>query len=96
MSLQRYTKALTRLQRSSLVQSSRKKPSERKLVLSSVSADPWTIVSMLDNSFDIYHCQQALQRINYNSDGMLKKCGISIGPEFAQVDGRILPPPKVG
>jgi hypothetical protein len=27
---------------------------------------------------------------------MLKKCGISITPEFTQVDGRVLHPPKVG
>ncbi|KAG0537280.1 hypothetical protein BDA96_03G135400 [Sorghum bicolor] len=72
VSLQRYTKALTVLQRSSLVQSSRKNPRERKSDLSS-----------------------ALQRINYNSDDILKKCGISIAPEFAQVDGRILQAPKL-
>jgi len=27
---------------------------------------------------------------------MLKKCGISISPDFAQVDGRVLSAPKVG
>ncbi|CAL4976789.1 unnamed protein product [Urochloa decumbens] len=71
VSLQRYTKALTVLQRSSLVQNSRQNPSERKLALSS-----------------------ALKLSNYNSDGMLKKCGISIASEFTQVDGRVLEAPK--
>ncbi|TVU22650.1 hypothetical protein EJB05_32364, partial [Eragrostis curvula] len=71
VSLQRYKKALTVLQRSSLVQNSRKNPSERKSLFSS-----------------------ALRHTNYNSDDMLKKCGVSIAPEFAQVDARILQPPK--
>ncbi|CAO2184894.1 unnamed protein product [Urochloa humidicola] len=72
VSLQRYTKALTVLQRSSLVQNSRKNPSERKSALSA-----------------------ALKLSNYNSDGMLKNCGISIAPEFTQVDGRVLEAPKL-
>ncbi|TVU22665.1 hypothetical protein EJB05_32380 [Eragrostis curvula] len=71
VSLQRYTKALTVLQRSSLIQNSRQDPSRRKLVLSD------------------------LQYSDYNSDDMLKKCGISIDSEFAQVDGRILQTPKL-
>ncbi|CAL4957156.1 unnamed protein product [Urochloa decumbens] len=72
VSLQRYTKALTVLQRSSLVQNSRQNPSERKSALSA-----------------------ALKLSNYNSDGMLKKCGISIASEFTQVDGRVLVAPKL-
>lgn len=37
----------------------------------------------------------ALKQSDYNSDSMLKKCGISITPEFTQVDGRVLNPPKL-
>ncbi|KAL6626385.1 hypothetical protein ACP70R_030111 [Stipagrostis hirtigluma subsp. patula] len=66
-----YTKALTMLQRASLVEKSRKNPRERKSALSVV-----------------------LHR-NYNSDDILKKCGISIAPEFAQVAGRVLQAPKL-
>ncbi|RLM91552.1 protein argonaute 4B [Panicum miliaceum] len=72
MSLQRYTKALTVPQRSSLVQNSRRNPSERKSDLSA-----------------------ALKLSKYNSDSILKKCGISIAPEFIQVNGRVLHAPKL-
>ncbi|KAL6850464.1 hypothetical protein ACP4OV_021091 [Aristida adscensionis] len=72
VSLQRYTKALTVLQRSSLVEKSRKNPNQRKSELSS-----------------------ALQRSNFNSDEILKKCGVTIAPEFARVDGRVLQAPKL-
>ncbi|TVT97533.1 hypothetical protein EJB05_57220, partial [Eragrostis curvula] len=70
--LQRYTKALSTLQRSSLVEKSRQKPQERMTVL-----------------------HDALQRSNYDSDAMLRACGISIAPNFTQVEGRVLQAPKL-
>ncbi|KAL6850463.1 hypothetical protein ACP4OV_021090 [Aristida adscensionis] len=72
VSLQRYTKALTVSQRSSLVEKSRKNPRERKSDLSS-----------------------ALQRSNFNSDDMLKRCGVTIAPDFARVYCRVLQAPKL-
>ncbi|KAK3134663.1 hypothetical protein QOZ80_5BG0409160 [Eleusine coracana subsp. coracana] len=70
--LQRYTKALSTLQRSSLVEKSRQKPQERMTVL-----------------------HDALQRSNYDSDPILRACGISIAPNFTQVEGRVLQAPKL-
>ncbi|KAL5215474.1 hypothetical protein ABZP36_006875 [Zizania latifolia] len=70
--LQRYTKALSTLQRSSLVEKSRQKPQERMSVLN-----------------------DALRRSNYDSDPMLRACGISISQNFTQVEGRILQAPKL-
>lgn len=70
--LQRYTKALSTLQRSSLVEKSRQKPEERMTVLN-----------------------DALQRSNYDSDPMLRACGVSVAPKFTQVEGRILQAPKL-
>ncbi|XP_020274159.1 protein argonaute 4B-like [Asparagus officinalis] len=72
VSLQRYTKALTTIQRSSLVEKSRQKPQERMSVLSN-----------------------ALKHNNYDADPMLRACGVSISSQFTQVDGRILPAPKL-
>ncbi|CAN6331685.1 unnamed protein product [Urochloa humidicola] len=70
--LQRYTKALSTLQRSSLVEKSRQKPQERMTVLN-----------------------DALQRSNYSSDSMLRSCGISVAPNFTQIEGRVLQAPKL-
>ncbi|KAF8724800.1 hypothetical protein HU200_020737 [Digitaria exilis] len=70
--LQRYTKALSTLQRSSLVEKSRQKPQERMTTLN-----------------------DALQHSNYDSDPMLRSCGISIAPKFTQIDGRVLQAPKL-
>ncbi|XP_068658770.1 protein argonaute 4B-like [Aristolochia californica] len=72
VSLQRYTKALSTFQRSSLVEKSRQKPQERMHVLS-----------------------DALKSSNYDVDPMLRACGVSINTHFTQVDGRVLPPPKL-
>ncbi|POO01470.1 Exonuclease/helicase-like [Trema orientale] len=72
VSLQRYTKALSTFQRSSLVEKSRQKPHERMNVLSS-----------------------ALKRSNYDAEPMLRECGIAINNNFTQVDGRVLPAPKL-
>nr|CAB3460514.1 unnamed protein product [Digitaria exilis] len=68
----RYTKALSTLQRSSLVEKSRQKPQERMTTLN-----------------------DALQHSNYDSDPMLRSCGISIAPKFTQIDGRVLQAPKL-
>ncbi|KAL6841492.1 hypothetical protein ACP4OV_028635 [Aristida adscensionis] len=70
--LQRYTKALSTLQRSSLVEKSRQKPQERMKVLN-----------------------DALRHSNYDSDPMLRACGISIASNFTQVEGRVLQAPKL-
>ncbi|XP_044960837.1 protein argonaute 4B-like [Hordeum vulgare subsp. vulgare] len=36
-----------------------------------------------------------LRANNYNSDPMLRECGISIAPEFTQVEGRVLQAPQL-
>ncbi|KVH87597.1 Argonaute/Dicer protein, PAZ [Cynara cardunculus var. scolymus] len=72
VSLQRYTKALNTLQRSSLVEKSRQKPQERMRVLS-----------------------DALKLNNYDAEPLLKSCGISINNNFTQVEGRVLPAPRL-
>ncbi|KAI3419057.1 uncharacterized protein J3R85_013388 [Psidium guajava] len=72
VSLQRYTKALTNLQRASLVEKSRQKPQERMRVLS-----------------------DALKLNKYDAEPMLHSCGVSISPQFTQVEGRVLPAPRL-
>ncbi|KAM3413438.1 hypothetical protein ACQJBY_004554 [Aegilops geniculata] len=70
--LQRYTKALSTMQRTSLVEKSRQKPHERMSTLN-----------------------DALKRSNYDADPMLKACGIQIAQNFTQIEGRVLPAPKL-
>ncbi|XP_051141870.1 protein argonaute 4 [Andrographis paniculata] len=72
VSLQRYTKALSTFQRSSLVEKSRQKPQERMNVLTN-----------------------ALKINNYDAEPMLRACGVSIVRNFTQVEGRVLPTPKL-
>ncbi|XP_030458575.1 protein argonaute 4-like [Syzygium oleosum] len=72
VSLQRYTKALTNLQRASLVEKSRQKPQERMRVLS-----------------------DALKLNKYDAEPMLRSCGVSISTQFTQVEGRVLPAPRL-
>ncbi|RDY14406.1 Protein argonaute 4, partial [Mucuna pruriens] len=72
VSLQRYTKALSTLQRASLVEKSRQKPQERMKILS-----------------------DALRSSNYGSEPMLRSCGISISTGFTEVEGRVLPAPRL-
>ncbi|GKV08262.1 hypothetical protein SLEP1_g19919 [Rubroshorea leprosula] len=72
VSLQRYTKALSTLQRASLVEKSRQKPQER--------------MSILTN---------ALRNSKYDAEPMLRSCGISINSSFTQVEGRVLPAPRL-
>lgn len=72
VSLQRYTKALTNLQRASLVEKSRQKPQERMRVLS-----------------------DALNLNRYDAEPMLRSCGVSINTKFTQVEGRVLPAPRL-
>ncbi|QCD79300.1 argonaute [Vigna unguiculata] len=72
VSLQRYTKALTSLQRASLVEKSRQKPQERMKILS-----------------------DALRCSNYGSEPLLRNCGISISTGFTEVEGRVLPAPRL-
>ncbi|CAH2072228.1 unnamed protein product [Thlaspi arvense] len=72
VSLQRYTKSLTNLQRASLVEKSRQKPPERMASLTN-----------------------GLKNSNYNADLVLQESGVSIGSNFTQVEGRILPAPKL-
>lgn len=38
---------------------------------------------------------QALKNSNYSDDPMLQECGVRIGSDFTQVEGRLLPTPKV-
>ncbi|RZB42487.1 Protein argonaute 4 isoform C [Glycine soja] len=72
VSLQRYTKALSTLQRASLVEKSRQKPQERMKILS-----------------------DALRTSNYGAEPMLRNCGISISTGFTEVEGRVLPAPRL-
>ncbi|WVY93883.1 hypothetical protein V8G54_032971 [Vigna mungo] len=72
VSLQRYTKALSTLQRASLVEKSRQKPQDRMKILS-----------------------DALRRSNYGSEPLLRNCGISISTGFTEVEGRVLPAPRL-
>ncbi|OIT06071.1 PREDICTED: protein argonaute 4-like [Nicotiana attenuata] len=72
VSLQRYTKALSTFQRSSLVEKSRQKPQERMQILSN-----------------------ALKTNNYDAEPLLRASGISISSNFTQVEGRVLPAPKL-
>ncbi|KAG5239467.1 protein argonaute 4A [Salix suchowensis] len=72
VSLQRYTKALSNLQRASLVEKSRQKPQERMRSLT-----------------------DALRSSNYDADPMLRSSGISISPQFTQVEGRVLSAPRL-
>ncbi|KAJ4830357.1 Protein argonaute 16 [Turnera subulata] len=72
VSLQRYTKALSSMQRASLVEKSRQKPLDR-------------IRSITD----------AVQHYRYDDDPVLSSCGISIGRQLMQVDGRVLETPKL-
>lgn len=96
--LQRYTKSLSTLQRSSLVEKSRQKPQERMSVLSDVSGlfilSQYLVVGLLStvSSMSIW---QVLKRSSYDTEPMLKACGISIAQGFTQVAGRVLQAPKV-
>ncbi|KAJ0100396.1 hypothetical protein Patl1_21014 [Pistacia atlantica] len=72
LALQRYTKALTVSQRSSLVEKSRQKPQEKIKILTEV-----------------------LKGNKYDSEPMLRSCGISINSHFTQVEGRILSAPRL-
>ncbi|KAJ4842691.1 Protein argonaute 4B [Turnera subulata] len=72
VSLQRYTKSLSGLQRASLVEKSRQKPLERMRVL-----------------------ENALRTSNYGGDPMLHSSGIAISSNFTEVEGRVLPAPKL-
>ncbi|CAE6113379.1 unnamed protein product [Arabidopsis arenosa] len=38
---------------------------------------------------------RALKNSNYNDDPMLQECGVRIGSDFTQVEGRLLPTPKL-
>lgn len=38
---------------------------------------------------------QALKTNNYGAEPLLRSCGISINTNFTQVDGRVLPAPRV-
>ncbi|OMP10379.1 Argonaute/Dicer protein, PAZ [Corchorus olitorius] len=72
VSLQRYTKALSVSQRSSLVEKSRQKPQDR--------------IRTLTN---------AVRSNQYDEDPLLSECGISIGKQLTEVDGRVLETPKL-
>ncbi|KAK3005861.1 hypothetical protein RJ639_015846 [Escallonia herrerae] len=72
VSLQRYTKALSSVQRASLVEKSRQKPQERIRVVT-----------------------DSMRSYRYDEEPLLAACGISIGKQLTQVDGRVLEAPKL-
>lgn len=96
VSLQRYTKALSSVQRASLVEKSRQKPRERIKVITDVSC------CTLDGSdpFSLRFCTllefwQAVRDYSYDDDPLLVACGISIEKQLIQMNGRVLEAPKV-
>lgn len=97
MSLQRYTKALSTLQRASLVEKSRQKPQERMNTLSHVGSIYLAkLASCKMSKFSLsLFALQALKSSRYDEEPMLRSCGISINTGFTQVDGRVLPAPRV-
>ncbi|KAL0887396.1 hypothetical protein Bca101_011379 [Brassica carinata] len=72
VSLQRYTKSLSRFQKATLVEKSRQRPPERMASLTN-----------------------GLKMSNYNADLVLQESGVSIGSNFIQVEGRVLPAPRL-
>ncbi|KAJ0112816.1 hypothetical protein Patl1_01934 [Pistacia atlantica] len=72
VSLQRYTKSLSSVQRASLVEKSRQKPQERMQTLT-----------------------DAMRTYCYDEDPFLGACGISIGKQLRQIEGRVLEAPKL-
>lgn len=98
MSLQRYTKSLTNFQRAALVEKSRQKPPERMASLTKVgllSIILETLKLFLFLMFYVLIILQGLKDSNYNADPVLQDSGVSIITNFTQVEGRILPTPKV-
>ena len=106
VSLQRYTKSLSTLQRASLVEKSRQKPQERMSVLSHVGATILMItfischrsfMKMLWLAIELVFSflMQALKVSNYDAEPLLRSCGISISSSFTQINGRVLQAPKV-
>lgn len=96
VSLQRYTKALTTLQRAQLVEKSRQKPQDRMKTLTNVIKNllNQTIVVELFYLL-ISWCLQALRINNYADEPLLRACGVSVSNNFTQVEGRILAAPRV-
>ncbi|GKC47471.1 argonaute 16-like protein [Tanacetum coccineum] len=86
VSLQRYTKALSTLQRASLLEKSRQKPQEKMRAITDV---------MLYHPFDLMYLVEGMKNYHYDDDPLLASCGICIEKQFAQVDGRVLETPKV-
>lgn len=86
------------MQRASLVEKSRQKPQDRMRTLTDVSFPQSSYVysSYLGWSNIFAHLiWQALRSYSYDEDPVLAACGISIGKQLTQVDGRILEIPKV-
>lgn len=46
-------------------------------------------------TYNAFWLLQALKINNYDAEPMLRSCGVSINSNFTQVEGRVLPPPKV-
>ncbi|KAA8526554.1 hypothetical protein F0562_008243 [Nyssa sinensis] len=98
VSLQRYTKALSSMQRASLVEKSRQKPQERIRVVTDVNF-PYDLIvcplSFLFFNLSTHLVWQALRNYCYDDDPLLAACGISIEKQLTQVDGRVLDAPKL-
>ena len=97
VSLQRYTKAPTIFQRSKLVKESVQKPQEKMNVLNNVRVFKNFILPLFFFVLILifkFHWQ-AIKDSGYNNDPMLQDCGVSIGSNFTQVEGRVLPTPRV-
>ncbi|KAL6009684.1 hypothetical protein ACLOJK_000113 [Asimina triloba] len=103
VSLQRYTKSLSTLQRSALVEKSRQKPQERMQTLSDVGylftrcfdVNVAHYLRGSETKMLILDTGKALRSSNYGADEMLKACGVSINGNFTQVEGRVLNAPKL-
>lgn len=98
VSLQRYTKALSSVQRASLVEKSRQKPPERIRVVTDVEFHSTLVLVIFNYLLLQIYCLlifQALRSYRYDEDPLLVACGISIEKQLTQVDGRVLEAPKV-
>ncbi|CAG7910751.1 unnamed protein product [Brassica rapa] len=98
VSLQRYTKAPTIFQRSKLVKESVQKPQEKMNMLNNVRVFknfilPLFFFSVLILIFKFHW--QAIKDSGYNNDPMLQDCGVRIDSDFTQVEGRVLPTPRL-
>ena len=101
ISLQRYTKALSSQQRTTLVEKSRQKPQDRMRVVTDVGLLTSVemlqlLVSSLATDMQFTTCNlQAVKSNRYDDDPIFSSCGIKIDSQLTRVEGRVLSAPMV-